>query len=420
MELFNKLGRDIEQLWCDANFSEDALPAIAADALRRHDIPSKMSAWDIMPWALGEIELPPQKDATAKFGDPPITLFVGSRFYIDVYFWFEGTTATHQHGFCGAFQVLTGSSIHSWYEFTPRHAVNTFMQFGDISLKVCELLGVGDVQEIWGGRRYIHSLFHLDHPSATIVVRTERSPLDLPQFSYQKPTLAVDPFYDDTTMLKKMQIMAALIRGGRPDADDQIAALLERSDLHSSYLYLNQLRAPLGNNQVGELFGLTASTDRFERFLSIVEKRHGELGRELRPVFEEIDIVEEMVKRRGYVRESDHRFFMALLLNSDGREQIFGLIKQRFPDADPIEKVLDWVYDLAQTRVLGVDTPNALGIAGLGDAELTVLEKVLNGTPANGLSSAVATELPASDAASIDAAIAKVTSAVIFRPLMTP
>jgi hypothetical protein len=53
-----------------------------------------------------------------------------------------------------------------------------------MSLKVCELLNVGDVQEIQAGRQYIHSLFHLDQPSATIVIRTEKSPLYLPQFAY--------------------------------------------------------------------------------------------------------------------------------------------------------------------------------------------------------------------------------------------
>ena len=93
------------------------LPAIAADALRRADLPSKLTAWDVVEWALKQEELPPQRDLHGNFADPPITIYSGPRFHIDVYFWFEGTTAIHQHAFCGAFQVLLGSSIHSWYEF---------------------------------------------------------------------------------------------------------------------------------------------------------------------------------------------------------------------------------------------------------------------------------------------------------------
>ena len=184
IEAFNKLGDEIEGLWLETNYNEDDLPSIAADALKRADLPAKLSAWDVVEWSLSENNLPPQRDLHGRFGDPPITIYSGPRFHIDLYFWFEGTTAIHQHGFCGAFQVLLGSSIHSWYEFERKEKVNTFFEIGDIRLKVCEILEVGDVQEIWGGRRYIHSLFHLDRPSATIVVRTDRSPIDLPQFSY--------------------------------------------------------------------------------------------------------------------------------------------------------------------------------------------------------------------------------------------
>lgn len=418
IELFRDLGIDIERRWVAVNCDEAELPAIAADALRRHDIPSKIDAWDIIPWVLNSVELPIQKDITAKFGDPPITLFVGSRFYIDVYFWFEGTTATHQHGFSGAFQVLTGSSIHSWYDFEPTHKVNSFMEFGKMSLKVCELLTQGDIQQILGGRQYIHSLFHLDHPSATIVVRTDRSPLDLPQFSYQKPDLAIDPFYDDQTLLKKIQSFTALIRADRKDADTQIEALLRRSDLHSSYLILNNLRSALNAGQLGEMFGLSNSRDRFDRFLAIAADVHGELGTRLATVFSEFDRLEEMVKRRSYVREPEHRFFLALLLNADGREQVMSLITQRFPDDDPKEKILDWVFDLGNTRVVGVDTPNAIGIADLGDRELSAFELILDGVDLDSVAGRLADEYSNADPQELAAATDKIRNATIFAPLM--
>jgi hypothetical protein len=122
-------------------------------------------------------------------------------------------------------------------------AVNTFCEIGDMSLKVCELLEVGDVQEIWAGRQYIHSLFHLDYPSATIVIRTERSPLHLPQYSYQKPYLAIDPFFEEPTTTKKLQVLSALFRARRKDTDEQVTRLLEASDLQTSYSILSQMRS---------------------------------------------------------------------------------------------------------------------------------------------------------------------------------
>ena len=108
--------------------------------------------------------------------------------------------------------MLLGSSIHSWYEFDRTESVNSFLETGEMSLKVCELLKVGDVQEIRAGRQYIHSLFHLDQPSATIVVRTDRSPLHLPQFSYHKPYIALDPFFEHQTTTKKIQSLVPFSR----------------------------------------------------------------------------------------------------------------------------------------------------------------------------------------------------------------
>jgi hypothetical protein len=407
MELFHQLGAEIEELWRGRNFNEDEFPAIAAAALKRADLPSKISAWDVVDWSLKQTELPSQKDLYGKFGDPPITVYSAPRFYIDLYFWFEGTTAIHQHGFCGAFQVLLGSSIHSWYEFERRLGVNIFTEIGDMSLKVCELLDVGAVQEIRAGRQYIHSLFHLDYPSATIVVRTEKSPLYLPQFSYEKPYLAIDPFFEESNTTKKLQMMSALFRAGRPDADEQAMALLERSDLQTSYMILAQLRHLLRSNQLSQMFNLDASKARFKAFVDVVAKRHGEAGEALRPVFERYDILDEIVARRAYVTNAEHRFFLALLLNVEGRERIFALIKQRFPDVDPIEKVLDWVFDLGQTRVVGIENSNALGIPDFGEPEMSALEDLLNGKTDDEMGEVNAD------------ALSRIRSSVIFRPLMS-
>ena len=418
MELFQQLGAEIESLWIEQNYNEERLPAIAKDALQRADLPSKLTAWDVVTWSLKQTELPPQRDVNARFADPPITIYSGPRFHIDVYFWFEGTTAIHQHGFCGAFQVLMGSSIHSWYTFETREVINTFAETGNMNLKVCEILEVGDVQEIWAGKPYIHSLFHLDQPSATIVVRTDRSPLHLPQFSYFKPNLALDPFFEQDTVTKKLQIAGALIRAKRPDADAQIAELLEASDLQTSFSILNNLRSLLKSNQLSQLFKLDGPKARFDNFLTIVAKRHGEAGETLRRVFEHADMLDEIIYRRGFVTEPEHRFFMALLLNVDERDRIFALIKQKFPDGDPIEKVLDWTFDLAQTRVVGVETSNALGIPDFGEPEMFVLENLLHGKSDDEVRAAFAAENAGADAATIGVGIEKIRKAVIFRPLV--
>jgi hypothetical protein len=421
MELFQKLGAEVEDAWREQNYNEDIFPALAADALRRADLPSKLSAWDVINWALSESELPPQKDPSANFGDPPITIFVSPRFYIDVYFWLDGTTAIHQHGFCGAFQVLLGSSIHSWYDFDRTEAVNAFIETGEMRLKVCELLKVGAVQEIRAGRQYVHALFHLDQPSATIVVRTEKSPLYLPQFSYHKPSIASDPFYEHQTTTRKLQSIGALLQVDHPDAERLVSELLQRSDFHTSFIILSYVHGSLRNRPLGNLFNLDATVDRFGKFVDIVRERHGVKAATLPEVFRHRDASNEIVRRRGYVTNAEHRFFLALVLNLDDRETIFSLIRSRYADEDPVEKVLDWTHELAQTRVVGVNTPNALGIEDFNDIDLSILEHLLRGKSHDDSLLAVRSEYGDEKLAAVDlnAKLGRIRDSAVFRPLLS-
>lgn len=331
----------------------------------------------MLDWTLGQTHLPEQKDLPGRFGDPPITLYNSPRFHIDTYFWLEGTTSIHQHAFCGAFQVMHGSSIHSWYEFDTKEKVNAFTQVGDINLKQCEILEVGDTQEIWAGKQYIHSLFHLDQPSVTIVVRTHKSPLYLPQFDYRKPYLAMDPFFEDPDTIKKMQCITALIRSKHPDVDKYIGEMLGKADFQTTYNILGSVRGYLQGNQLDQMFNVEGTQDRLSKFMEIVEKRHGEVSDVFPKVFAHQAKLNEIINRRHYITDPEQRFFLALLLNVEGRENIFELIKQKFGDADPMDKTLDWIFDLSQTKVMGSNVPNALGIEGFDDFDLFVFENLL-------------------------------------------
>jgi hypothetical protein len=419
MELFNTLGAEIEDLWRAANYDEAVFPEIAADALKRANIPTHISAWDVVEWTMQETFLPEQRDLRGSFGDPPVTLYNGPRFHIDVYFWLEGTTAIHQHAFCGAFQVLMGASIHSWYEFERAEAINTFTEIGDMNLRLCELLSVGDVQSIEAGKRYIHGLFHLEQPSATIVVRTLKSPMFLPQFSYYKPHLAIDPFFEEANTTKKMQCATMLVRAKHPRADEFIADWLRSCDFQTTFQILSTLRNYLRKNQVDQLFNLNASEDRFADLMDLVRERHGERANVFPKVFAHLDRLDEILRRRSYVTDPEHRFFLALLLNVDGRERIFSLIKERFPERDPLDKVLDWTFDLANTRILGENVPNALGIADFDDTDLFILENLLKDKSEEEIRKVLETEYAAANLENLAARIEKIQKSAIFQPLLT-
>jgi hypothetical protein len=291
-----------------------------------------------------------------------------------------------------------------------------------MNLKTVEYLEVGKIRKIAAGRQYIHGLFHLDQPSATIVVRTHRSPMNLPQFSYHKPSLAIDPFFEEPNTTKKIQCLTALIRTNQPDTDKHIGELLDESDFQTSFTILSKVRSFLQANQIDQMFNTGASEKRFAAFLEIVKKRHGARAEVFPEVFAHQEKVAEIIKRRGFVKEPEHRFFLALLMNVEGKERILSLIKERFPEADPIEKVLDWTFDLAQTRVLGVNIPNALGIADFGNLDLFILENILKGNSDEEMRAALQTEYPAENIESLEQSLTEKTKriwqSIIFEPLL--
>jgi len=422
MKVFQEIGEHVEKLWRDKNYDEEIFPAIAAQALKESGLPEKVTAWEVIEWTLHETHLPSQKDLPGRFGDPPITLFNSSRFHVDVYFWLEGTTALHQHAFCGAFQVLHGSSIHSWYEFERQEKVNAFVEIGDMNLKVCELLNVGDVQEIWAGREYIHSLFHLDQPSATIVVRTHKSPLYLPQYSYHKPVLAIDPFFEDPDTIKKLQCVTALIRSKHPDTDQFIVDLLEQADFQATYSILGTVRGYLQNNQLDQLFKLDAPKDREDKFMEVIKKRHGHLADVFPKIFAHEQKVNEIINRRQYITDNEQRFFLALLMNVDGKERIMSLVQERFPDDKPMDKILDWIFDLSQTKVLGLNVPNALGVADFDDFDLFILECFLKDLSDDEIETTLKKEYPSESSTEMLKTLGerkeKIREAAIFKPLL--
>ncbi len=372
MEIINELGNHVENLWREKNYNEDLFPAIAAQALREFDVPHKLSVWEIAAWTLNQTELPQQQDLPARFSDVPITLARFPRFHIDVYYWYDGTTAIHQHAFCGAFQVFEGSSLHSNYEFDVDEKINFFTEIGKVNLKAVKLLKKGDVAEIQDGRNFIHALFHLDQPSVTLILRTHRTPIGFPQFSYHKPTLAIDPFFEDPNLLKKIQVAVMLIRMKRNDADEQIADLLRNSDFQTCYKILSSIRHNLAGNQIEQLFDV--SQNRLAKLIEVVKNTHGKLAESLLQIFAEEQKVQEIADRRSLITDSEQRFLLALLMNLDEKEQIFKMISERFPNTDAIEKILDWTFDLSNTKIIGSNIPNALGIEHFDDHDSMALE----------------------------------------------
>jgi hypothetical protein len=423
MKIFNELGSLVEHLWRARHYSEQEFPAIAFQALAEIDLAGKgVTPWEIIRWVHGEPQLPRQLDIDGSFGNPPITLYCGPRFYIDIYFWLDGTTEVHQHSFAGAFQVLTGSSIHSEYSFRQHRAINEHLHIGDVVFERAELLTEKDVRKIMPSREHIHSLFHLDRPSATITVRTFGMPSAQPQYSYRKPFIAIDPFFKEPTLIRKLQTVAMLLDLQTPAHDQMIGELLRTSDFHSTFLILDLARNRLSGSQFEQTLNISRSRDRFDELLNQARDTHGDLADCLLPVIEEQNRVNDIVRRRQFITTPEHRFFLALLLNVPSRVKLQELVKERFPDKDALDTVLDWVMDLSTTRVWGSNEPNVLGIADFDDDYLFVLECLLKDFSPAQMNEAITAQYPADYghklAEKAPAVIEALRSSVLFKSIL--
>ena len=386
MQFFQELGAGIEQRWRQKNYSEEAFPTIAADALAEADAITNVDPWEIVRQLHAVTDLPHQS-IEDKFSDLPVVLYHGLRFHIDVYFWLDGTTSIHQHGFSGAFQVLSGSSIHSLYSFAEEQKINPHFLIGRLSLKEVQLLKTGDIRHIRSGRDFVHSLFHLDRPSITLTIRTLKDPAALPQFDYIKPYVAVNPFLREISFIKQMQSVSLLLRAKHPEADSMISEFLLSSDFETAFAVLKTIFQYMTDQARERMFLKTDDENRdgppeklrLEKFFETARLKHGSLVDLIPPLLSEFQRQDRLIRLRKHVTKHEHRFFLALLLNISERKWLLDVVKQHMPQKDPVETVCQWVSELAMTPVFGMQEPNALGIKDFSDLQLAVLRRALKG-----------------------------------------
>jgi hypothetical protein len=265
---------------------------------------------------------------------------------------------------------------------------------GELADRGAEVLGVGDTRQIDAGPSFIHSLFHLDRPSASLVIRTRRTPQALPQYTYYKPCFAIDPFYETAAMNKRLQSADLLLGMDHPQADEMIGEMLDCADFQTTFAVIELLYNRLPHNPIEKQFGLSLGERRLEAFFRIARRRHGGLVDLILPVFAEAERQAYLSYRRGQITSTEHRFLLALLLNVPDRERMLDLVRERFPDRDPVATVVSWVEELANTRAMGSAESNVLGIEDVDDDYLFVFECLLKGMTLDQTQEAFAGDLP--------------------------
>jgi hypothetical protein len=358
---FKQLGDTVLQKWKRENFSLEKFPEIARAALEKQPPAKRVDLAALIKDFLLAEDHPAQTDSP--FGEPEIIVYHHSRFYIQLLFWMDGTTAIHQHAFSGAFHVMRGSSIHALYEFENAKAVTPHISVGDVKMTKIEILETGRTVPIASGHQTIHSLFHLDSPSITVVVRTQHDPGTGVQFNYLPPHVAIDPLHSDLLTLRRAQLLDVLEQTQDPGYAELVMEMLADLDFERGFHILRHSMAYL------------QLVDEWERAIKDFKKKHGPLAGGVDTTLRE-DARRNIIKSmRSEITEPEHRFFLALLMNAPTRTDLLKLVAQQFPKQSPTEMVMRWMLELMvsnehECRILDAYFPASMSIDFLTSPEL--------------------------------------------------
>tara|TARA_B110000037_G_scaffold108972_1_gene126140 strand:+ start:7534 stop:8739 length:1206 start_codon:yes stop_codon:yes gene_type:complete len=385
---FEKLGRTVLERWRQQNFSLEAFPELARIAIDEAPPSENVDIEEMIHEFLVNDEQPFQSQSG--FGQPELVAFNDTRFYIQILFWMEGTTEIHQHEFSGAFHVMQGSSVHSEFDFVDARVVTPHIRIGELRMKQIELLETGRTVPITSGRECIHSLFHLDTPSVTVVIRTHHDPGTGPQYNYLPPHIAINPLHVDDLTMRRKQLLDVIETLDHPRYAILVREMIESLDFERGF---NILRHTMNRLQ---------ALDEWDHVLAMFQKRHGELATGVADTLAECLRRETISQMRYHIDNPEHRFFLALLMNVQNSKDIQALITERYPDQSPNETILRWAEELIEPSDFGLTLLDAafpetieVDIDTQFDLLIDTLKNALNESPENNTTTAEYSEIHA-------------------------
>jgi hypothetical protein len=342
IKAFEYLGDNVAEKWVRGGSREEDFGEIATNGLAESGILTSIAPEEIVAWVMKSEHVLDQK--VSDFGQPPVRVYTGDGFYIEALFWIDGTTSIHEHAFTGAFGVLSGSSVQSTYTFTPERVVSERLIIGRTRFIASELLNRGSIRPIHSGDSLIHSLFHLDRPSVSIVVRSSAKVRNArPQYFYFRPYLALYDFDLPSVWVIQTRMLESLTR---TDAPSFWKAAREISSHCDPFMLFRTISIGFRRKKEDQ--------DNWELLLSTIPRQTRWLLDYILPCVEENERSGRISSLRSKIHDPMHRFFLALLLNVPTREELLRLISERFPSRDPRSLILSWLTELFKEQRAGV------------------------------------------------------------------
>ena len=341
---FARLAAGVWKLWKEYQYDEAAFSDVALRMLTEEPPADQVSFLDVAKFGLFTNPLPFQTDIESVFGEPPLTVHWQPEFRIEVLFWTSKIIDIHQHAFSGAFHLLTGSSLHTVWDFKCEERVSSQLLLGALDLKKAEVLGVGDTRAIIAGNRFIHATHHLDRPTITVVIRTNSEKSHLPQYAYLEPFIAYDAVPRNAGVTRRLQLLQMLSSTGRnTELLDAIKCLLDEVNHYNAFLCLRKAYKLIGDETNRNLL------------LSWAGSKHGGLAESFRLVLETQERRDKIWKIDEKIGPGELKFFIALLRNIPKSAEILKIIRDRSPQEDPLTMIDKWTADLSQYDLSDLD-----------------------------------------------------------------
>jgi len=318
----------------ESRFGPIAAEALAATRLDAADFSLEaLAEWVGKPGGLVD-----PGDAASPFGDLPLTLARGNGFSIQLLLWTVGSTAIHTHSFSGAFTVLKGSSLHTLYQMETRQRLSAGGRWVRCAVDGVERLEVGDVRVIESGERMVHSTFHVDEPTLSLVVRTDHEPWSGPQLLIVPPDLAISVEW--LRRDARVQMVEKALRAMKTLDDARLEAAFDRA--------IEQLDLPRVCLLLRSCYGLIYGPPR-DRLLERIKKIHGEPAAKLPEAVRRLEHGALIKDLRAHTEEPAARRILAALLVAEDRRHFTTILDLFRIGPDVLEH---WATEIPAIRKL--------------------------------------------------------------------
>lgn len=327
-EYFRAVGGEIERRVGAGEVESETFADAATAVLKQLAPPRGVDAAAMAEWMVAERSLPRQVNFHTGFGQPPLVVYLGPTFYLEVLFWFPSRTSVHGHGFSGAFRVLDGYSVQATYEFTAREVWDEALKIGDLKPRGLELLLPGDVCDIRAKEAFVHSVVHMGYPSLTLVARTFGETAII-QLSYYRSGVAFSPFRRRQELTRQRDVLFVYARRDAAAAAKLFREFLANQDgfgrFLSCYLLADRDQSPLGAEVLDWAGG------QWPRMVELVRR-----------VVEEDQRKDRVYRHLAQLPDSRAQLLAALSEMFGTKEEAWARLAEFFPGAAPEATLAKW------------------------------------------------------------------------------